>query len=56
MTDYVRNISDNDFWKENNHNKLKKPIEYVQLHRSEQGKQPINLGQNQKIKRELYQL
>ena len=41
---YIKNISD-DFWKENNHCKLKKPVEYVQLHRSEDGKS-INLTES----------
>tara|TARA_B110000967_G_C18890733_1_gene567178 strand:+ start:227 stop:3712 length:3486 start_codon:yes stop_codon:yes gene_type:complete len=43
--DYVNNIDD-DFWKENNHNKLGNPVEYVQLHKSENGK-AINLSESE---------
>ena len=43
--DYVKNIS-NDYWKKNNHNYLKKPVLYVQLHRSEDGR-AINLTESE---------
>ena len=44
--EYVRNISD-DYWKEKNHTKLEKPVEYVQLHKSEDGR-AIDLTQSEK--------
>jgi hypothetical protein len=44
---YLNNISDN-YWKENNHNKLKKVVEYVQLHKSETTRGPINLAESEK--------
>ena len=41
---YVKNISD-EYWKENNHNKLETGVEYVQFHKSESGT-AINLKES----------
>lgn len=43
--DYRKNIDD-AYWKENNHCKLGKPVEYVQLHKSEDGR-AINLSESE---------
>ena len=43
--DYRKNIDD-AYWKENNHCKLGKPVEYVQLHKSENGN-AINLSESE---------
>ena len=37
---------ESSYWKENNHNKLEQPVEYVQLHRSQDGR-AINLTESE---------